>query len=245
MSVTASYVSDVPTAADASGVVHLAFIADIAGSTRRLRHATEAGDGWVVEAIDSGGADVNRHDLALDPTGAVHLLFTVNVGETLELRHAVRRGDRWETEVVAARAGSGSVSLIFDPAGVPIAVYTALDEAPFGMQTGGTWTFERIAEPAEGWFGGTPAAGPDGVPQIAYFALGWDFMTELRLGRRTSSGWVREQVLPETDSWYGDPPRMEVDATGAVHMILDNLYITNAGGVAADGIDQDCDGVDG
>jgi hypothetical protein len=231
-------------AIDASGAVQLAVVTMDSARTERLRYATNASGRWLLEDILPGEAAPIAFAFAVEPSGRPHLLCTVSEFDGNVLYHVVRADDGWVREVVPARSGPGAVHLACDAAGTTHMLFDSLDGTPYGSDAGGTWRFEAL-EPGGSQLGADLALGPDGAPHVAYLVLGWDFAYDLRYARRTPSGWVREEVQAELPTWSPRAVVLGIDDSGAAHLRYVDTYATNAAGTAADGLDQDCDGIDG
>ena len=121
-------------------------------------------------------------------------------------------------------------------------------ETPYATNASGGWTFERFAPGTAGGSGGELALDGAGTPHAAFGTATGDFSYLLQHARRTADGWVVEQVEPWRLGTL-DGVSIAVDAAGDVHIgyVRDSGigYATTRGGTDSDGVDQDCDGVDG
>jgi len=208
-----------------------------------LSIATSAAGGWTIDSFDPEGTEGDQMAIVLAPDGVLHVAYLAEAPGGNELRCAVRGAAGWSIDVVTDRALDGQVALAVDGAGKRHVGAIGLDGAIYATDASGSWVVEPI-DPGNGGFGIGLALDRDGRPHVAYGVLGWSLDVDLRYAHRTGSGWVREEVR-EGALHNGDAFRFGLDDTGVAHVVYGSTHATDLGGAPPDGIDQDCDGVDG
>ncbi|MBI5489998.1 MAG: hypothetical protein HY905_21875 [Deltaproteobacteria bacterium] len=208
-----------------------------------LSVASSAAGGWTIEPIDPEGTADDHTAMVLAPDGVLHVAYVAETPGGIELRCAARGAAGWSIDVVTDRVLDGQVALAVDSAGKRHVGAIGPDGAIYATDASGSWVVEPI-DPDSGGFGIGLALDRDGRPHVVYGVLGWSLDVDLRYAHRTESGWVREEVRAGAPP-NGDAFRFGLDGTGAAHVVYDSTYATNVGGAPPDGIDQDCDGIDG
>jgi hypothetical protein len=237
-------------AVDGRGTIHVAYSEDGVEEDVTLRVASSAPGGWTVSTVPVPAEGDVGVALAVGPDDALHVAWSTWSSEGGALIHAVRGPDEtaWRVETVTTHILAAAPSLAIDAAGHAHLFAASADGTPYATDATGAWTFEAIDPSGVGGSSGALALDPDGVPGIAYAVLGWDLTDELRWARRTAAGWVREEV-PGARGVDQDGTSAAIDSTGRAHLLFrhgaDLVYAAEQPGGAADGIDQDCDGVDG
>ena len=154
---------------------------------------------WTASVVSRGG-DNRNPSLAIDNTGAIHILYDNESDHTA--RHAYwAMGELREGVVASDRAGD-VVSLALDAAGRPRAVYL---QAPVGPD-GYTVRYKQASRPSGPWWSwdngntviqerwaSTPsmALAPSSLPVVSYCERQGD---GLMLARRGANGWTFETV---------------------------------------------------
>ncbi len=228
-------VENIEVAAAADGSVHVAYTT--LGAPGFVRYAVRRDGRFVAEEVaelcsfscDPFSGDGGGAALAVDADGAPHLLYQDWEGS---LVHAVRDAVGWARETISAEGGlAGTLAIdggdLHAAYGIPTGDGVGGQEVRYALGGDGReWSIE-VVDPS-----GRPmslALEPDGSPSLVW---GNAYAT------RDGAGWSIEVVTVDGDH--------DVDAAGDVHVAWSaSSDLWYAHRVAPDGIDQNCDGVDG
>lgn len=212
---------------------------------------------WAYEGID---VSAFWPSMAVDASDHVHIAYVGTVYPSGGPYYYVPKyavsgvGGAFTVETIETLPGPGNISEVIDialSADGNVHIVYAQGESPRQVRYatrgsgGGAWTFEVID---------TGAAQPsiaierNGGIAVAYVKSAGGGRQEVRVALRTSSGWASEVV----GVLNGNAPSLAVDGRGTLHLAFDSsiaynnqddLYYARRG--RPDGIDQNCDGVDG
>jgi len=239
-------------AVDASGGIHLAY-----GSRSGVGYATDVSGAWTSEEV-LGATDllsISEVDLAVDGAGRAHLAFIGSRADSPVLRYGVR-DDGWRTEAVHLTGQlPNGMSLTLSSEETPIIVYhdnrADADLPILATYDAGAWNHELLEAslPVPGVASSSIAADGDGSLHVASIGLRSDSYSTNRSGQ-----WASEAMSSATQFGLDHGPvDLALDDAGAAHVVttrflypddLAPVYLTNRT-VEPDGIDTNCDGVDG
>ncbi|MBI2897588.1 MAG: hypothetical protein HYY06_28780 [Deltaproteobacteria bacterium] len=195
-----------------------------------------SGGVWALETVDDSGAVSNSAtSLALDPDGAVHIAYCNE-----DLRYATNGSGDWVLETADALGTTGRhASLAIDEDGAAHISYYGVtnEELRYATSASGAWAAETVADQWGSGAGTSLALDPDGAIHIAHSNKLW-------YATNTNEVWTEVSV----HGAYSSEVSLALDAAGAAHITYrdsawDLRYATRERLV--DGIDQNCDGVDG
>ncbi len=221
---------DLGIAIGADGVVHLAWLF-WGGGAYEVDYASDEGGTFVTEPVGDA-QERSGVAIAVDAAGAAHVVWQM---PDFALTHAAREGIGWGRETVEA---GGTPGTLVAGAGDELRIaFVGADGIRYGERTAGEWTIET-ADPLGGFDPGL-AIEAGGVVHLAFMAIRDGL--GLQVGTNRGGAWTFEGI---EDSEAGTP--IAVDDAG-------NLHVAHSGGgrvrharrLAPDGVDQDCDGVDG
>lgn len=236
---------------DDDGVVHILYDDlspyDDVGS---IVHARKERDTWTVDtvAVFDQPDTVEALDFEVDPDGGLHALWIQNSGAERTLRYATLQGE-WVIEEVPVPALPDDVALELTPEGLPdlVLLNRNLAQTPpfYGRRRAGAWEFEELNTNPEfqGYGFISFALGVDGVAHVVLSAFTSYYLTN------RSGSWEHEPLALNAD----DGTAIFVEDSGAAHVTSryfnfpQNVapeYTTNRT-LVPDGVDQNCDGVDG
>ncbi len=231
-------------ALDADGAAHVVGYTTSAFAVRSdVQYGTNASGDWEIEAISGdpidNGVTPDQMEVAVDASGAAHVCYAQSVGD--DLFYGTNESGGWEVESVDAVGVTGlECDIAVGAGGVVHIAYRddTLDDLRHATGNAGAWTKTTVdAGPIVAYT--SIALGPDGFAHVAYARGG------LRHATNESGAWVTEQI----DATGGAHNSIAVDASGGVHVSHargdDDLGYGYLSPPLGDGIDQDCDGVDG
>jgi hypothetical protein len=223
------------------GIVHVAYATE-----GGLRHAARRSGTWVGEIVDPSGAVPS---MAIDSQGTIHLAYADATKGAEVLHHATGVADAWTTEI-ASNTRAASSSIVIDGLGLPrIALtprYTTDGGVRYLVRGGGQWS-EAALPATNDVYSSTLRLDGAGVPHILF-----SYLIETTYAVQESGTWVIETPV-FSYGLYDVQPSFDLDGAGVAHVALtsffypDNInveYSTNRQ-LAPDGVDQNCDGVDG
>jgi len=229
-------------ALDHAGRLHLVY-----SSEGVLQYATDHGNGtWQVEASFSASED-QKPALALDSQDVPHFVFE-GTDHGAALLYATRCGAAFCVSPVAS--GLTLAADIALDASNGVHVVHAGGTQPSQLvhstrQVSGSWSAEPVALTTS-WSVGL-RAGLAGSPQSLHLAFTRDDDSVIYASRE-SSGWMTQRV-----AYSANRVSLALEAAGIIHIAYTafrfdvNSYVGYATNreLAPDGIDQNCDGVDG
>lgn len=214
-----------------------------------LLHSIKSRNTWMLRSVASLNSDTPIQSLSLDVGrgGAVHAVWIETAADETHLRHAWYDGE-WTIEELATPQGVDDVALGVTTEGearLVILDRSAATPLVFGKRVDGAWLFEVVdsALDFDGFGYVSLDLGPDGS---AHVIVGSRFPTYVS---NQTGAWVSQFINLSAD----DRVNLAIDASGAAHAVSryfhypNNIaphYKTNRA-VSLDGIDQNCDGVDG
>lgn len=251
-------------AVDSAGVPHLITGRRDPSRDLILQYTSLAGTSWTVEDIAFAGEGRGAFwvSMQLDADDRPHVLFyDASLGD---VRYAFRNDAGWHVEVVehigALNIAGREGSLALDPAGNPLAAYTArtgpkTSEVRYATRGGVGWISEAVSPqpPALGGGALSPslAVGPGG-PVLMYgfneqlSADPISFNYDLVYATSTPTGWTDEIAYdghlylndlgdPQDDEWNAPQfPTMVLDHCGNPHV---GMYLNNrVGAVSNSGV---------
>jgi hypothetical protein len=242
-----AYAGACSIASDREGRLHLVFRGGDA-----LQYATLAGGVWTVITATSA----NREPipaLAIDALGAPHFVFGAGGGNDEALLYATRCG----ASVCVERVAPGialDADVAVDDRGVVHVVYgmnVSIAPLRYAVRSpDGTWLEETIVQ-GSSW-GVDLAAGPGGGAESLRLAFlggpGSSSSFDVSYARRGNDAWLTERVAP-----HGYGVSLALEGANVAHIARTDFrfdvhtyvaYHTNRE-LAPDGIDQNCDGMDG
>jgi hypothetical protein len=233
-------------AIDESGVLHIVY--EDSGS---LRHATKAQSTWTLRSVLSpdSWSPVRGLELDVDQDGVLHAVWLVTSADENILKYASYRNE-WTVEEVTTPVQADDVAfrvtsdgqahvVILDRSLVPVPLH-------YGRRESDGWSFEAIDVGSElrGFGYVSLDLGPDGSSHVLKGARSVTAYATSRTGT-----WETELINLSAE----DGASLAVDASGAVHAVSRYFnyplntaphYATNRA-LVLDGVDQNCDGVDG
>jgi len=230
-------------AVDRSGTVHLVYC-DLAEG--ELRHATNRDALWAPEAVPGTDCGWDTYtDVAVDARGAAHVVYASFPAKDTPtaLEYATNVGGAWSLRRVEDSPDFRLPSMDVAADGALHVLYSSRSRgALYATNGGGELVSEAFLDgaiPSEAAL----AVGPDGVVGVVHgSAPGTE---ALAYSTRTPTGWSTVPLPIE-----GGRVSLAIDASGAAHVTAvgcgaDGLVYATNRGRAGDGVDQDCDGVDG
>jgi len=230
-------------AVGADGMLHVVYTD--AWDRETLKYSAQVGGLWSEVVVDADGATGHDAAVAIDAAGAIHVAYA-EIGDE-DLRHAALQSGVWTVETIdAGESRAHYVSLAVGSDGALHVAYRVgeRDEDPaaelwYATNASGVWRPERVDRRRDSGRGTGIAVDEAGV-RIAYTADG-----ELLLAANGSGAWESESIR---DRSYEDMA-FAIDPRGNAHL----LTVAPPGGelfewtdeVLPDGVDQNCDGVDG
>jgi len=212
---------------------HLAYAA-----TDGLRVATRAGASWSIATIDD--APDGAPSLALTPSGQPHIVYAAEDGA---LRHADRLKGYWVSELVVSSGTFGAASVAIDGAeGLHVGYSNFVAGGIFyASNSGAGWAPAHVD--GQVGFRTSIAVDVDGQVHIAHDDVG-----QMTYATQTDADWTLEPLF---FGWNGGS--LAVEGSGAAHVAYSDFlfdpgnFIGHASNrvLAPDGVDQNCDGVDG
>jgi hypothetical protein len=204
---------------DARDHVHVCMLDQPPQGDERLLYATDASGAWVVTVVDADGREGFYCSLALDAQGRPHVAYqrAVTGDPNAYLKYAYQDAAGWHTEDVATvQDALVTISLALDPQGDP---HVTFDDAStdvhnasvryYSRAPNGAWTSETaVAHGGEGAL----AIGASGVPQVAYYAPGY------QLGYATKVGGAWTTTIVDAASVTGQEPKIALDSHERPHI---------------------------
>lgn len=226
------------------GTIHVAYVD--AWDRDTLEHATRSGGVWPIETVDSDGATGHGAAITLDAAGAVHVVYA-ELGDEV-LRHATNASGAWTVETVDPGPSQFEyLSLTLGPDGSLHASYRvggvgvdAGADVWYATNASGSWEIEVADDSLDSGYGTGIQVDAAGVVRIAEVQD-----RDLTLLTNSSGAWESETIDEGT---YIDA-HLVLDPSGNAHVVSldtdsgDLLEWTDE--VLPDGVDQNCDGVDG
>ena len=221
-------------ALDGDGRPHVTF-AGVSG----LRHGWRNG-AWTVETLagDSG----HRMSLVVDDHNEIHVSFGLITQGTDEVRYGTTRGG-WHSEIVSD-AGNFPTAIALDVLGGPHVMLAPPGGLLAGARADEGWSFEDTALEDDVF-----------AIDLALDRAGYRHVVvqtgNAYYGSRTSGAW--EFQLVGAGSSSGGGASLELDSGGSAHVSYggftfsggtEGYYATNRD-ISPDGVDANCDGVDG
>ncbi|MBI2896067.1 MAG: hypothetical protein HYY06_21085 [Deltaproteobacteria bacterium] len=239
------------------GDVHIAYYASVEGAGD-LRYATNRNGDWETRTVDDTEGAGGNPSLALDANGAVHIAYSRYVcpeecyPDPAELRHATTNVDgEWVVELVdtfEAEARNMSSSLAIDQedgsAHIAYYYYTGERDLHYATNRSGEWVLETVAEEDNAGNYPSLAVDADGAVHIGYYDQGGG--ADLRYVTNRSGDWEHDTVDTEGQAMWMSLAVHRGDVHLSYHDFSFPGYLRHAvSGPRVDGIDQNCDGMDG
>ncbi len=230
-------------AVDGSGSTHLFF-----REAETLRYATDRNGPWRIETIDDEPGAGLWAQAELDADGALHVAYLrYREDPGPELRHATNAAGTWSIEPVA------DDGWVVDPSmalGVDGSVHLV-----FGHWRPGAWELRHATDAGGSWSTDTLETGDAAgahtsvdVDAAGFVHASWqDADGDLAYATNASGAWARDEIDSNEPTGYWNA--LQLDRAGVVDVLFastspDRVRVaTNR--AAPDGVDQDCDGVDG
>ncbi len=189
---------------------------------------------WPIEEV----ADFAwRLSLAVDRDDEPHVAYVDD-----DLFYASREGDRWTIETIEPGSegnGGADVGLVLDAADVAHVSYAAWPEVRYATNAGGQWRTETAVPHCDY---GSLAIDVRGFAHIACHDPEGD---DLDYATNASGAWVNEIVDTEGRTGFRTSIRVHEGVVHVGYYEIDGNDVLYARRVTPDGVDQDCDGVDG
>ncbi len=222
---------------DATGVLHVAYQERRAGS---LRYATNAGGAWQVETIDDPSSDTGwTPSLAIEQS-AVHVVYHRGA---VGFRHATNASGAWVVETVDPSGIGLGTALVVGPDGALHATWAAADAGLWhGTNDGAGWTLQNV-DP-ERLAGRSSVLAIDSRAELhaAYVGQWAAFL----YGTNQGGEWALSSVREETDEAWHLSLAVHEDVLHLVWFDASSAGVLHHGSrPIPDGIDQNCDGIDG
>jgi cysteine-rich repeat protein len=240
---------DPSLAFDQAGAAHVSYCDR---TNAELRYATNQTGAWLPETLDAAGTACASTSIALDAAGAVYIAARYDVSTTCELQLATNQSGAWVVEAPPF-GGGDSVSLAVDSAGALHAVRHSGCGAIWGgayyeTNATGAWQSE-VLEDNNGDDGLSPAIaiGSADIVHVSYQAAVPGWSDDPGYATNASGAWALESIQLSAGS-SGTDSSIAIDRLGGVHVSyydVTNRDLWYARRAAADGIDQNCDGMDG
>jgi len=232
------------------GALHLAYPAGDG-----IRYASNRNGGWITDHVDANGSDIadgtdyGRPVISIVATasGVPHLVYATSLGAVW--RHASGAPGAWQFETLAAtKRAYGMVAL--DRDGALAVLYSAADSSAPGVhyahQQGAQWVSSVVDPTALAW---SSWLAFDVTNQLHVAFLDTNY--GLKYGVRDASGWPLVPALADYTAQIG--ASFALDRAATAHVVTSQgrfddtlvlVYATNRR-LQPDGIDQNCDGIDG
>lgn len=224
---------------DSSGTVFVMHLVTLRGAPQVWRSWRPQGGVWHREVATATGNVGEHTDLALGPSGSVHVAYYDASTRTAKDVVRTSPGAPWAVETIDASANAGTfTSLEIDSAGVAHAAY--YDAANLVLRyarrdaTTGAWTSELAAGPARAHYGqfASLTLGTGGEPRVLFYD---DNLRDLELVERAAGGtwsapasidstgntgrYISSMVAPDGQLWAafassGDSLRVGVRSAG-------------------------------
>jgi hypothetical protein len=229
-----------------NGTLHLAYPA-----SDGIRYASNRSGGWLTDRVDANGSDIaNGSDygrpiisIVATASGVAHLVYASLLGIQDVWRHTVGTPGAWQLETLATFKSYGAVAL--DREGVPAVLYSA-GGVQYAYQQGDQWVSAVVNPSAWAWSCWLAFDAAD-RSHVAFL----DSNYGLQYAVHDASGWPLVPALAAYSAQIG--ASFALDAAATAHVVtsvgrfddtLELVYATNRR-LQPDGIDQNCDGVDG
>jgi hypothetical protein len=235
-----------------NGALHLAYPA-----SDGIRYASNRSGIWRIDRVDANGADIavgNDYGRAVvsivaTASGVPHLVYQSLLGAQEVWRHATGAPGAWQLETLAtSKSTYGAVAI--DREGALAVVYSAADSSWPGVhyahQQGVQWVRSVVDPTALAWSCWLAFDAAD-RSHVAFL----DTNYSLEYATQDANGWSLTPALAQYTAELG--ASFALDAAATAHVVapqgrfddtLELVYATNRH-PQPDGIDQDCDGVDG
>jgi len=227
-------------AVDPGGAVHVAYVADDG-----LRHATNRDGAWAIDLVDALGGSPS---LAVDQTGTLHLSYAGTVRDQEVARYAAGTAGAWRVETTS-QTRSGPSSIVLDRTGHPRIAFAPryiTDRGVVYLARGaGGWSDSRVPT-TDSVYSASLRLDAQDEPRILFSYLG-----DIVHAVRTADAWTTERLV--IVGHHDVRPSFDLDAAGTAHVTSTTFFYPNDTSVeystnrqlAPDGVDQNCDGVDG
>lgn len=209
-----------------------------------VTYLTNQGGAWTEQRVDADASGRASVGLAVDASGAAHIGYPWTAPDVpAEVRYATNASGAWVVETVVAADWIGAVvAIALDDGGAPHLVFD--DEAgalQHADRSSGAWALDEID--AEGR-GASMAADAAGLLHVAY-----QKEAGIWYAQGGASAWTTEVVQPQlAQDAYARDVNLALDPAGEPRIVFidqidEGLYYAIRSEV--DGVDQNCDGVDG
>lgn len=213
---------------DAAGRLHATnFITAPTDYEVRLRYSYHDGDAWDSDTVIALDATSGTHDMAVDASGATHLvLFDPDLER---LRYITNKSGSWKAETVD---GSGYMCGLYNAIAVDAdgnahvayqVQYEDEDEywwpwLMYATNSSGSWVTEVIDDEGRPGYGVAIAADADGAAYVSYFQL-WTYVAddELTLASNASGDWAIRGLETMDDAECGTG--IALDSDGGIHIV--------------------------
>jgi len=234
-----------------SGALHLAYPA-----SDGIRYASNRSGGWLTDHVDANGSDIAEGidygrpvvSIVATASGVPHLVYTTLLGAQEVWRHASGLLGAWQFETLATFRSYGAVAL--DREGAPAVLYSAADLNAPGVhhahQQGSQWVSSVVDPTALAWSCWLAFDAADRL-HVAFLDTNYG----LQYAVHDASGWPLVPAFAEYTAQLG--ASFALDGAATAHVVYpegrfdDTIalrYATNRH-FQPDGIDQNCDGIDG
>jgi hypothetical protein len=226
-------------ALDGAGFVHISYYDGWSGY---LRYATNESGVWLRETVDSTGNTGYFTSLVLDGVGAAHISYRNQTDG--DLLYATNAGGGWALEVVDSAGDVGEwSSLELDGLGAAHVSYfdRTNTDLRYATNSSGAWVSETVDAVGVTGDSASLALAGDGGGRISYRDQS---NSDLRYARQGGGVWQTELV----DSANIYSSSLALDASNGAHIAYHHTGtgdLRHAYRAEPDGIDQNCDGLDG
>lgn len=228
------------------GALHLAYPA-----SDGIRYASNRSGGWLTDRVDANGSDIaNGSDygrpvvsIVATASGVPHFVYSSRLGAQEVWRHATGTPGAWQIETLATFRSYGAVAI--DREGAPAVLYGA-EGVQYAHQQGAQWVSSVVTSSAWPWSCWLAFDAADRA-HVAFLDTNYG----LQYAVHDASGWPLVPALAEYSAEIG--ASFALDAAATAHVVspvgrfddtIELVYATNRH-FQPDGIDQNCDGVDG